>query len=40
LSSRLKLPYVMSSSRKWAERLFQTRGQANGHNSATAHSLI
>jgi len=22
----LKLPYVMSSSRKWAGRLFQTRG--------------
>ena len=28
LSSRLKPPYVMSSSRKWAGRLFQTRGPA------------
>jgi len=26
LISRLKPPYVMSSSRKWAGRLFQTRG--------------
>jgi len=28
VSSRLKLFYVMSSSRKWAGRLFQARGPA------------